>query len=124
MVDEFQDTNRLQCEVVDLLTGSDTERFFVGDESAPPARRPCGFFEAGATLSARTQPAQIRQALRRSRRDRQLHRLYARRPRRVCRVGVLGQASRRVGELRETLLEGGTLASSSTSSRPAERRVS
>jgi len=32
MVDEFQDTNRLQCEVVDLLTGSDTERFFVGDE--------------------------------------------------------------------------------------------
>ncbi|HEX4929800.1 MAG TPA: UvrD-helicase domain-containing protein [Gaiellaceae bacterium] len=32
MVDEFQDTNRLQCELVDLLTGSDTERFFVGDE--------------------------------------------------------------------------------------------
>ena len=32
MVDEFQDTNRLQCELVDLLTGGDTERFFVGDE--------------------------------------------------------------------------------------------
>src|SRR5918994_4306889 len=30
MVDEFQDTNRLQCELVDLLTGPDTERFFVG----------------------------------------------------------------------------------------------
>ena len=32
MVDEFQDTNRLQCGLVDLLTGADTERFFVGDE--------------------------------------------------------------------------------------------
>ena len=32
MVDEFQDTNRLQCELVDLLAGADTERFFVGDE--------------------------------------------------------------------------------------------
>ncbi|HWH06718.1 MAG TPA: UvrD-helicase domain-containing protein, partial [Gaiellaceae bacterium] len=32
MVDEFQDTNRLQCQVVDLLTGPGTERFFVGDE--------------------------------------------------------------------------------------------
>ena len=32
MVDEFQDTNRLQCELVDLLTGPDAERFFVGDE--------------------------------------------------------------------------------------------
>ena len=32
MVDEFQDTNRLQCEVVDLLTGPGTDRFFVGDE--------------------------------------------------------------------------------------------
>jgi ATP-dependent helicase/nuclease subunit A len=32
MVDEFQDTNRLQCEVVDLLTGPATEVFFVGDE--------------------------------------------------------------------------------------------
>jgi ATP-dependent exoDNAse (exonuclease V) beta subunit len=32
MVDEFQDTNRLQCELVDLLSGADTERFFVGDE--------------------------------------------------------------------------------------------
>jgi ATP-dependent helicase/nuclease subunit A len=32
MVDEFQDTNRLQCDLVDLLTGPDTERFFVGDE--------------------------------------------------------------------------------------------
>ncbi len=32
MVDEFQDTNRLQCELVDLLTGPGTERFFVGDE--------------------------------------------------------------------------------------------
>ena len=32
MVDEFQDTNRLQCELVDLLSGPDTERFFVGDE--------------------------------------------------------------------------------------------
>ncbi|HYH57909.1 MAG TPA: UvrD-helicase domain-containing protein, partial [Thermoleophilaceae bacterium] len=32
MVDEFQDTNRLQCDLVDLLTGPGTERFFVGDE--------------------------------------------------------------------------------------------
>ena len=32
MVDEFQDTNSLQCELIDLLTGPDTERFFVGDE--------------------------------------------------------------------------------------------
>ncbi len=32
MVDEFQDTNRLQCELVDLLSGPDAERFFVGDE--------------------------------------------------------------------------------------------
>jgi ATP-dependent exoDNAse (exonuclease V) beta subunit len=34
MVDEFQDTNRLQCELVDRLTGGPGERelFFVGDE--------------------------------------------------------------------------------------------
>ena len=32
MVDEFQDTNRLQCDLVDLLTAPDTEVFFVGDE--------------------------------------------------------------------------------------------
>ncbi|HEU5277800.1 MAG TPA: UvrD-helicase domain-containing protein [Gaiellaceae bacterium] len=33
MVDEFQDTNRLQCELIDLLTGGgDHELFFVGDE--------------------------------------------------------------------------------------------
>jgi ATP-dependent exoDNAse (exonuclease V) beta subunit len=32
MVDEFQDTNRLQCDLVDLLTGPATEVFFVGDE--------------------------------------------------------------------------------------------
>ena len=32
MVDEFQDTNRLQCELVDLLTGPATDRFYVGDE--------------------------------------------------------------------------------------------
>src|SRR5439155_18683988 len=34
MVDEFQDTNSLQCELVDLLRGGDLERdvFFVGDE--------------------------------------------------------------------------------------------
>ena len=34
MVDEFQDTNRLQCELVDLLSESadDKEIFFVGDE--------------------------------------------------------------------------------------------
>ena len=34
MVDEFQDTNRLQCELIDLLTGerADQELFFVGDE--------------------------------------------------------------------------------------------
>ena len=32
MVDEFQDTNRLQCELVDLLRWPDTEIFFVGDE--------------------------------------------------------------------------------------------
>jgi ATP-dependent helicase/nuclease subunit A len=30
MVDEFQDTNRLQCELIDLLAGD--EVFFVGDE--------------------------------------------------------------------------------------------
>jgi ATP-dependent helicase/nuclease subunit A len=30
MVDEFQDTNRLQCEVIDLIAGD--ELFFVGDE--------------------------------------------------------------------------------------------
>ena len=32
MVDEFQDTNRLQCELVDLLAHADSELFFVGDE--------------------------------------------------------------------------------------------
>jgi ATP-dependent helicase/nuclease subunit A len=32
MVDEFQDTNRLQCELVDLISGESGERFFVGDE--------------------------------------------------------------------------------------------
>ncbi len=34
MVDEFQDTNRLQCELVDLLSSgaSDEDVFFVGDE--------------------------------------------------------------------------------------------
>ena len=33
MVDEFQDTNRLQCELIDLLAGAgECERFFVGDE--------------------------------------------------------------------------------------------
>ena len=32
LVDEFQDTNRLQTEIVDLLRGPDTELFFVGDE--------------------------------------------------------------------------------------------
>ena len=34
MVDEFQDTNRLQCELIDLLSGGPGEReiFFVGDE--------------------------------------------------------------------------------------------
>src|SRR5256714_1965593 len=34
MVDEFQDTNRLQCELIDLIAGphADSERFFVGDE--------------------------------------------------------------------------------------------
>src|SRR5215210_624683 len=32
MVDEFQDTNRLQCELVDLLARLDGELFFVGDE--------------------------------------------------------------------------------------------
>jgi ATP-dependent exoDNAse (exonuclease V) beta subunit len=32
MVDEFQDTNRLQCELVDLIAGDGCERFFVGDE--------------------------------------------------------------------------------------------
>src|SRR4029079_8857241 len=30
LVDEFQDTNRLQCELVDLVSGG--EVFFVGDE--------------------------------------------------------------------------------------------
>ena len=32
MVDEFQDTNRLQCELIDLLAAGPTEVFFVGDE--------------------------------------------------------------------------------------------
>jgi ATP-dependent exoDNAse (exonuclease V) beta subunit len=32
LVDEFQDTNRLQTELVELLRGRDTEVFFVGDE--------------------------------------------------------------------------------------------
>ncbi len=32
MVDEFQDTNRLQTELVDLLRSRDAELFFVGDE--------------------------------------------------------------------------------------------
>jgi ATP-dependent helicase/nuclease subunit A len=32
MVDEFQDTNRLQCELIDLIAGNGVERFFVGDE--------------------------------------------------------------------------------------------
>jgi ATP-dependent exoDNAse (exonuclease V) beta subunit len=34
MVDEFQDTNRLQCDLIDLIdvTGHGGERFFVGDE--------------------------------------------------------------------------------------------
>jgi ATP-dependent helicase/nuclease subunit A len=32
MVDEFQDTNRLQCELLDLLARDDAELFFVGDE--------------------------------------------------------------------------------------------
>jgi ATP-dependent exoDNAse (exonuclease V) beta subunit len=32
MVDEFQDTNRLQCDLVDLLRGPETEVFYVGDE--------------------------------------------------------------------------------------------
>jgi ATP-dependent exoDNAse (exonuclease V) beta subunit len=32
MVDEFQDTNRLQCDLVDLLRGPQAEVFFVGDE--------------------------------------------------------------------------------------------
>jgi ATP-dependent helicase/nuclease subunit A len=32
MVDEFQDTNRLQCGLIDLIAGTECERFFVGDE--------------------------------------------------------------------------------------------
>src|SRR6266436_6433015 len=32
MVDEFQDTNRLQCELIDLLAGGGAELFYVGDE--------------------------------------------------------------------------------------------
>ena len=32
MVDEFQDTNRLQCELIDLVAREDGELFFVGDE--------------------------------------------------------------------------------------------
>ena len=32
MVDEFQDTNRLQCDLVDLLRSPEAEMFFVGDE--------------------------------------------------------------------------------------------
>src|SRR5918912_2080359 len=34
MVDEFQDTNRLQCELIDLLAGGPGDKtiFYVGDE--------------------------------------------------------------------------------------------
>src|SRR6266576_2316857 len=32
MVDEVQDTERLQCELIDLISGDSCERFFVGDE--------------------------------------------------------------------------------------------
>ena len=32
MVDEFQDTNRLQCELIDLLAHGPTEVFYGGDE--------------------------------------------------------------------------------------------
>ena len=32
MVDEFQDTNRLQCELIDLLAGGGADLFYVGDE--------------------------------------------------------------------------------------------
>jgi ATP-dependent helicase/nuclease subunit A len=32
MVDEFQDTNALQCEVIDLLRGPGADVFYVGDE--------------------------------------------------------------------------------------------
>src|SRR5262249_38080529 len=32
LVDEFQDTNRLQCELIDLVCAEDAETFFVGDE--------------------------------------------------------------------------------------------
>jgi ATP-dependent helicase/nuclease subunit A len=32
MVDEFQDTNRLQCELIDLLAGHGAALFYVGDE--------------------------------------------------------------------------------------------
>jgi ATP-dependent exoDNAse (exonuclease V) beta subunit len=32
MVDEFQDTNQLQCDLVDLLRRPETEVFYVGDE--------------------------------------------------------------------------------------------
>ncbi len=32
MVDEFQDTNRLQCELIDQLAGAGAELFYVGDE--------------------------------------------------------------------------------------------
>jgi len=32
MVDEFQDTNRLQCELIDLVAADDADLFFVGDE--------------------------------------------------------------------------------------------
>ncbi|MDX6513129.1 MAG: hypothetical protein QOE36_2633 [Gaiellaceae bacterium] len=32
MVDEFQDTNRLQTDLIDLLRGPETETFYVGDE--------------------------------------------------------------------------------------------
>lgn len=32
LVDEFQDTNRLQCELIDLVAGDGADLFFVGDE--------------------------------------------------------------------------------------------
>jgi ATP-dependent helicase/nuclease subunit A len=32
MVDEFQDTNKLQCELIDVVAGDGSELFFVGDE--------------------------------------------------------------------------------------------
>ena len=67
MVDEFQDTNRLQCEIVDLLRGA-ADVFFVGDEfqsiygfrhadvAVFRERRECAQQQLPLTLNYRSRP--------------------------------------------------------------------